>query len=296
MDLTTPPPVQQVKREPKDERSDSAGPAGVEGQRNQQHGPPLDVEYLADQPRTNRVQQQGLAVGHVSESPPANDVPRQQEDLPTTVRPPKKKKQSDSRFTPVVDDVQYLTIIKDPNGDHQGLVEVTCKFCEANCAVRSGRKLLYKGETSWRGHVSNCHRSDLPAGTKITTSYLIESCLTFRQLTPQEAEAVLTRNHAAFVVAMRPGPGAQPSTAVAKRKRKHTPGGMRAYQEDEAERGILEAVEDPVGHGIASMDANDEEEDSDTEYAPEDRPFGMSTRRGGRRTRVTPDFMIRKVE
>lgn len=297
--------MQPVKKEPKTERSDSAGPVEVERERIRQDDPPLDPGYLANQPRINRVRQQGLAVGRVLGSPPPDDALRQQEELPTNIRPAKKKKQCDGMFASVVDDVQYRNIIKSPNGDGDGLVELSCKFCGANCSIHTSVKLLFRGDNAWRGHIQNCHRRSLPAGTKITAKYMITNCLTMRALTPEEVKAVLNHKHEEFVVIMKAGPGAEPGGPNSKRKRKRSAATANVYEEGEAEREILEAIDDPGEHEFATVSAKDDvnlgadeegDECGDTEYAPEDRLFGLPTRKGGRRTRYTPDFVAGNVE
>lgn len=167
-----------------------------------------------------------------------------------------RKNPSDSALDSAVNDVEYRNIIKAPNGEGDSPVELTCKFCGANCGPSSGFKLLFGGNSAWRGHMCS-HRNDVPAEHKLSSKYILENCLTMRKLTPAEVKAVLEHKHAEFAVVRKPGPRATKPRRATKKKRASRRGlvSTSVYGEDDAEREMLEAVDDPIKHAIASIDA-----------------------------------------
>lgn len=193
--------------------------------------PNPDQDPLGGRPRRERKRVRALS--SEPSSPKIADFVQKGDNAGARRRgPAKKRRHSHADFVNAVEDEEYRTIIKTPGGG-EGLVDVVCKFCETNSSTNSGHTHFFKGLGAFRGHVSQCHRNEVPMHTKFSTKFVLQSCLKMTTLTPEQEHAVLNHQHAAFSVAKRVG------NVKKKGKQHRTP--EPAQGEVEAQREIYQA-------------------------------------------------------
>ncbi|SMQ51207.1 unnamed protein product [Zymoseptoria tritici ST99CH_3D7] len=115
-------------------------------------------------------------------------------DLP---RPQIIQPKPESKKRKIVEDEEFRTITRALEGDD--LVELRCDLCNGNCGKYSKILICFRSVPGFRTHIQNSHPSSLPASGKLTAREIVQRC-TYRTLSDEEKQAVMSHDHAAFKV------------------------------------------------------------------------------------------------